>query len=150
MSWVVNFTGFCGNEQIKELVQDRLGTFGPTLDDICVFITDSGADVKKVVQSIGAFHMPCLSHIVNLVAHKFLAHADAIEGEELWSPSESDEESENDTTKCNKTVHTARSFVVRLSKRSKSLDALNAIHVAAGKTPLNLIKPNATRWKMIR
>ena len=111
---LVNFTVFGGNEHIKELVQDRLGTFGPTSDDICVFIADCGADVKKMVQSIGAFHMPCLAHTVNLVAHKFLAHADAIEGEELWSPSESDEESENDTTKFNKLVHTARSFDQRI------------------------------------
>ena len=63
---LVNFTGFCGNEQIKELVQDRLGTFGLILDDICVFFTDSGADVKKMVQSIGAFHL--LDHAYTPVA----------------------------------------------------------------------------------
>ena len=68
----MNFTGFCRNQDIRELIAGRLEIFETTLDDIYLFITDSGSDVKKMVENVGTFHLLRLAYTVFLFADNFL------------------------------------------------------------------------------
>ena len=50
---LIPYSGFCGHEQIRTLIGERMQLFGLTFNDISVAVTDGGADVRKAAESTG-------------------------------------------------------------------------------------------------
>ena len=67
---LINYEGFCGAQEIIGYLNSRLGLFDLSLTDVDILLADMGSDVQRVAALENKFILPCLAHVINLIARK--------------------------------------------------------------------------------
>ena len=70
---VLLLSKFCGAEEIRNYLEERLAIFDIQLSRVDVYFvsfTDMGADGQRLAEMTGIFMFPCLAHVINLIAKK--------------------------------------------------------------------------------
>ena len=146
---LLNYTGFCGGEEIGRLLVKRLEIFGLTPSDISIAITDCDSDVRSASNILGWHIFPCLAHVVNLCVKNILFRNPSTD-----VPVYSDDEHQNDEEDlqdgiCFELIDIARKISSKIHSTGKLADALSKIQVDSGKTPLQIVRHNETRWNSL-
>ena len=66
------FTGICGAEEVIALWKTHLKLFDLHITDIGMFITDLGSDMQLCARLCKIDNFPCLAHILNIIAKRFI------------------------------------------------------------------------------
>ena len=118
-------------------------------------MVDCGADVQAVANVFNWFSFPCLAHIVNLCARKFILEIDEEPDQEIESDHDEDE---SDTSNVNETtnidlyvdfIKEAAKCVQDIKRSPKLQDKLTEGQRMLDRPVLKVVLDNVTRWNSL-
>ena len=146
---LLNYTGFCGGGEIGRLLVKRLEIFGLTPSDISIAITDCGFDVRSASNILGWHIFPCLAHVANLCVKNILFRNPSTDVPVYFDDEHQNDEEDLQDGICFELIDIARKISSKIHSTGKLTDAQSKIQVDFGKTPLQIVRHNETRWNSL-
>ena len=150
---LINYRGFCGNEEICVHLKKLLNVFGLLPSEVSVAITDCGSDVQKACETMGWFNFPCLPHVINLCVKKYIFVSDGDECDDFVFDEDNDDisdaEIEYNKSLCNSDINAVRKIVKKINGSALLRDRFSDLQQSFNRPLKNLILDNATRWNSL-